>query len=167
MNELSTQLVFERNKYNDWVLANNQGSEVLTKVFGTDSIPLATHWLNQYIKSFPNADGDSAIVINPNIIIEYLKGINAGSCTEALLSLNMLMLQEQTFMMSRRLSDQKYMSGFTTFTNCISKLSSAFAKQADAIAKLRGKSGNTYLQQVNVNQGGQAVVNQGNEPRRN
>jgi hypothetical protein len=157
MKALATHPIFKRNDENQWMLSNDENIHELATLFGTTSPTLAMHWLHQYMNTFPSA----SIEMDPNMVVQYLHDIQAQSSTEALLALNMLMLQEQTFMMSGRLKDQTFHSGFKVFTNCILKLSGAFAKQAEALAKLRGKSGNTFLQQVNVNDGGQAVVTQG------
>ena len=157
MKALATYPIFERTDENQWKLANDDGIPMLATMFGTTSPTLAMHWLHQYMNTFPSA----SIEMDPNMVVQYLHDIQANSNTEALLALNMLLLQEQTFLLSRRLANTKYPDGFVRFTNCVSKLSSAFSKQADALAKLRGKSGNTFLQQVNVNDGGQAVVTQG------
>jgi hypothetical protein len=161
MKALATYPIFERTDENQWKLANDDGIPMLATLFGTTSPALAMHWLDQYLNAFPSATEGYTIEMDPNLLVQYLKDVQAKSNTEALLALNMLLLQEQTFLLSRRLANTKYPDGFVRFTNCISKLSSAFSKQADALAKLRGKSGNTFLQQVNVNDGGQAVVTQG------
>jgi hypothetical protein len=157
MNALAIHPIFKRNEENQWMLSNDGNIHELATLFGTTSPTLAMHWLHQYMNTFPSA----SIEMDPNMVVQYLHDIQAQSNTEALLALNMLLLQEQTFLLSRRLANTKYPDGFVKFTNCISKLSGAFAKQAEALAKLRGKSGNTFLQQVNVNDGGQAVVTQG------
>ncbi|MFM7389019.1 MAG: hypothetical protein ACKO34_00125 [Vampirovibrionales bacterium] len=109
----------------------------------------------------PHVEASSALGVDPNMLVHYLYDVQANTPTEALLALNIFALQEQAFRLHKRLATATHLETIQGYTNCVSKLSSAMAKQAEALAKIKGKAGNTFLQQVNVNEGGQAVVHQG------
>jgi hypothetical protein len=149
-------------KNGQWNMDNPLALPHMAELFATSNPKLAAHMLTTTLNALPLYHPvDNPYGLTPNMLMHYLIDQAPQSVTETQLVLNMLILHEQSMAYSHKLSNCKYVEQSKIYTMAIERLTKAYAKQATAFAKLRGKTGNVYMQQVNVNEGGQAVVKQG------
>lgn len=145
-----------------WELKNEQSLKTLKRLFCTSGTHQAINMLCSTLDAIPcYHPNDRPNGFTPNMLVEYLVDQAPQSITETQLVLNMLVLHVQGMEYASRLKNCKYMDQVKVYSSAVERLNKAYAKQATVFAKLRGKVGNVYLQQVNVNDGGQAVVKQG------
>jgi hypothetical protein len=145
-----------------WIHENKESLPTLRKLFCTSGTHQAVHLLCSTLDAMPcYHPRDRPSGFTPNMLVEYLVDQAPQSITETQLVLNMLVLHVQGMEYANRLKNSKYMDQVKVYTSAVERLNKAYAKQATVFAKLRGKVGNVYLQQVNVNEGGQALVKQG------
>jgi len=145
-----------------WDMKNPDALPSLSKLFCTSDSQLAVHMLTSTLNAVPYFHPvDNPSGFTPNMLVGYLKDQAPQSITETHLVLNMLVLHEQIMLYTRNLSLCKFTDQVKVYSTAVERLTKAYAKQATAFAKLRGKTGNIYLQQVNIHDNAQAVVNQG------
>jgi hypothetical protein len=146
----------------NWEPVSGEGLHELTQLFHVHDVHLAVRWVVETANSASIHETNTRPTsVDPNKVVNFVRSVNPQNTQEVMLALNMFILQEHQFGLATCARNAKSLEGVETFTNLTCKVSTALTKQMEAMAKLRGKTGNTFLQQVNVNDGGQAVVKQG------
>lgn len=137
----------------------------LTCAVGTVDEEALMHLLHQAIHAVEGHDRDTAQVYN--VAAALLTGIQPRNELEATLAVQMLAAHNLALAMARRALNTDRLDCLATYGNLTAKLMNVYTRQLEALARLRGQTGQqtVRVEHVTVEAGGQAVVGAVTTPR--
>jgi len=133
------------------------GSILLMAAVGTSSADFLQSLISQLVNAGskgPAADEDGA-----NFMLAVVKGIEPRDEVEAMLASQMAAVHMATMTFARRLNHVENIPQQDSAERAFNKLARTFATQVEALKRYRtGGEHRVVVHQVNVNDGGQAIV---------
>jgi hypothetical protein len=111
------------------------------------------------VDQIAKADGGKIDEHQLNFMLAVVKGIKPRDQMEAMLAAQMAAVHTATLKFSRYLAEAEYLPQRDSAERTLNKLARAFVTQMEALKKYRtGTDQTVTVQQVNVSEGGQAIV---------
>lgn len=163
--EKNQKTIKVRAKFNNSELTDNQKGDLLRSSIcsatGSASEKYGTMILNQTVTAFFDNKEVKDVINNDNIIREALLSLAPSDPIEGMLCSRLIALHNQAMnFMSRTTNSEQTTAGVDMNINRSTKLFRLYNETLESLTKYRRKGSQTVtVQHVNVNSGGQAIVN--------